>query len=110
MILLPKLAALGSILLALISTYPGMLNDIAFFAILFFPIWIPAVLVGGWIVSLMHARYAKKVVEPGLLADDEISGETSAVPHRRWFIVAIAILILNFVLILNGIARQGMTR
>ncbi len=101
-----NLAAIGSILLTLMSAYPGVLNDLAFIAILFFPIWIPAVVIGGWIVLLMNARAAEKAGKPVLLADDEIGGGKPPVSSRRWIIVSIAILILSFVLIKNGIPRR----
>jgi hypothetical protein len=101
MTLLLKLAALGSILLMLMSAYPSVLNDFAFIAIFLY-----LMAIGGWIVLLMNARAAEKAVEPGLLADDEIGGGKSPISHWRWIIVSIAILILNFVLILNGIPRR----
>jgi hypothetical protein len=106
MILLMKLAAFGSILLALMSAYPGVLNDVASVAILFCPIWIPAVSFVGWMVLLKNARAAQKPVKPELLADGEIGGGKSSVSHRRWFVVSIAILIVNFVLILSGIPTK----
>ena len=101
MILVLKLAALGSILLVLLSVYPGVLNDFGVMAILSF-----LIVIGGWIVLLIKDRAAEKAVEPGLLADDEIGGGESLVHRRRSFIVSIAILILNFDLILNGIPRR----
>ena len=106
LILMLKLAALGSIPPALLSAYPGVLNDFAFIAILFFPIWIPAVWFVGWMIFLKNARGVPKAAKPGLLANGEIGGGKSSVSHRRWFIVSIAILIVTFVLILNGIPRK----
>ena len=69
MTLLLKLAALVSILLTLMSAYPGVLNDFGVMAILFY-----LMVIGGWIVLLMIARAAEKAVEPDLLDDDEIGG------------------------------------
>lgn len=96
-----NLVAIGSIRLTLMSAYPGVLNNLVFIAILFY-----LMVIGGWIMLLMNARAAKKAVEPGLLADDEIGGGKTPVPCFRWIIVAIAILILSFVLILNGIPSR----
>jgi hypothetical protein len=52
------------------------------------------------------ARATQKAVKPELLADGEIGGGKSPVSHQRWFMVSIAILIVNSVLILSGIPRK----
>ena len=101
-----KLAAFGSIVLALLSAYPGVLNDFASIAIPFCPIWIPAVCFVGWMVFLKNARAVRKAAKPVVLAGGEIDSAKSPVSHRRWFIVSMAILIVNFVLILSGIPRK----
>ena len=54
-----KLAAAGSILLALMSDYPGVLNDFALIALLLY-----LMVMGGWVILLMRARAAQKVVKP----------------------------------------------
>ena len=46
------------------------------------------------------------MVKPALLGHDEVSSGKSRVPRRRWFIVSIAILTLNSILILNGMPRR----
>ena len=84
MILVLKLADLGSILLVLLSVYPGVLNDFGVMAILSF-----LIVIGGWIVLLIKDRAAEKAVESGLLADGEIGGRKSLVPtgarsSSRW--------------------------
>jgi hypothetical protein len=88
------------------SAYPGVLNDLAFIAIVFFPIWIPAVCFGVWIVLFMNARAAEKEVEPGLLDDDDIDGRKPPAVYRLWFIFSIATLILGAVLIMNSFPRR----
>jgi hypothetical protein len=101
MILVLKIAAFGSILLALMSAWPGVLNDLAIMALFFY-----VMTIGGWIVLLMNARAAKNAAEPGLVTDDEVGGGKPPVSQRRWLIGCIVILIISFVVILNGIPMQ----
>jgi hypothetical protein len=98
---LVKFAAPISIPLAVLSAYPGVLNDFAVVAILLY-----LIVIGGWIVVLMNARAPEREIKPELRTDDEIGGGKSPVPNRRWFKVAIATLILSVVLMMNGIPRR----
>jgi hypothetical protein len=95
-----KTAAVGSIFLAVMSAWPGVLDDLAILAIFFY-----LMTMGGWIVLLLVARSITKTTEPGLVADDEIAA--GKLPERRrWSIGCIVILILSFVLILTGIPMR----
>jgi hypothetical protein len=96
-----KIAALGSIFLAVISAWPGVLNDFAILAIFFY-----LMMMGGWIVLLLIARSIKKTTEPGPMADDEIGAGKRPGSQRRRLIGYIVISILSFVLILTGIPMR----
>jgi hypothetical protein len=95
-----KTAAVGSIILALMSAWPGVLDDLGILAIFFY-----LMTMGGWIVLLLSARSIKKTTEPGLVADDEI-GAGKLPERRRWSISCIVILILSFVLIRTGVPMR----
>jgi hypothetical protein len=101
MILLTKLAALGNVLFALMSAYPGVLSDLGIIAILLF-----LMVIGGWIAFLISGRADDKAIKPELVADDNIGAVKPLVSHRRSFIASIAILSLCFVLILNGVPKR----
>ncbi len=98
MTLLLKLAAFGSVLVAVLSAYPGVLADVAFVAILFFPIWIPAL----GLALLLYARSAGKLTGPGPPADDEIGGRTRPSPRLLRNVVPVAIVVVCLVSVRYG--------
>jgi hypothetical protein len=101
MVFLLKIAAIASILLALMSAWPGVLDDLGILAIFFY-----LMTMGGWIVLLLLARSIKKPAEPSLVADDEIGAGKPRVRQWRWSIDCIVILILSFVLIRTGVPMR----
>lgn len=101
-----KLAALGGILLALLSVYPGVLLDFLLIAIIMFPLWIPALVIGGLVVLSFRTRSSKKAAETGHLGDDEIGGGKTPMPCRRRLVISSSILIVCLVLVLTGIPRR----
>ncbi len=108
MTLLLKLAAAGSLVLVVLSVYPGVLVDILFLGVLLFPLWVPALVIGGLILLVVQTRSAgKKPVAPDLdpIADDIGVGKAPVHP-RRWIILSPAIVAMSLVLILNGVLRR----
>ncbi len=108
MTLLLKLAAAGSLVLVVLSVYPGVLVDILFLAVLLFPLWVPALFIGGLILLVIQTRSAgKKPVAPDLdpIADEIGAGKTTA-RRWRWRILSPAIVAMSLVLILNGVPRR----
>jgi hypothetical protein len=108
MVLLLKLAALGSLVLLFISIYPGVLADVIFIGILLFPLWLPALGIGGLILLMMRDQsVGKKPVEsdPNLI-DEGIGGGKGPVFRRCWVVCAPVIVILSFGLIPTGIPRH----
>jgi hypothetical protein len=96
-----KTAAVGSIILVLMSAWPGVLDDLAILTIFLY-----LMTMGGWIVLLLVARSIQKTTEPGLVADDEIGAGKLPGSQRRRLIGYIVISILSFVLILTGIPMR----
>src|SRR5690349_10950060 len=103
-----NLAVIGSVLLALLSIYPGVLVDVVFVGILLSPLWLPGLAIGGVVVLVVQARFARKQpVEPDLdLTTDDIGDGKRPVPHRRWMISTPAMLALSFALILTDTPRR----
>jgi len=105
-----RLASLGGILLALLSTYPGILVDLVLIGILFSPLWCPALAVGGLLYGLIHRRPAKeKTIAPGVLGDGEGDGEVGGYdPSLRRHRVgrSLATLILCLALIVAHIPTR----
>jgi hypothetical protein len=96
-----RVAAVGSVVLAIMSAWPGMLDDIAILAIFFY-----LMTMGGWSVLLLIARSIRKTAEPGAMADDEIGAGKLPGSQRRWLIDGIVISIVSFFLILTGIPMR----
>jgi hypothetical protein len=101
-----KLATLGSAILLGLSVYPGVWVDLLLISILLFPLWLPALCIGGLVALYLRSRSAKKAVEPDPLADDEIGGGKTPMPRRRPILFPSSVLILCVVLILTGIPRR----
>jgi uncharacterized membrane protein len=101
MVLLLKIAAVTSILLALMSAWPGVLSDFACM-----PLFLYVLTIGGWSVLLILARVVQKSAEPNVVADDEVGAGKPLVRQRRWSIDCIVISILSFVLIPTGIPMR----
>lgn len=101
MIFLLKVTTVGSISLAVMSAWPGVLRD---FAII--PLFLYVLTIYGWIVSLLIALAFQKSAEPGLVADDEIGAGKPPESQRRWSIGCIVILILSFGLIFSGVPTR----
>jgi hypothetical protein len=103
--LLLKLAALGGLLLAISSVYPGISVDLLLIGILLSPLWLFALGIGGLVAQFIRARSAKKAAESKLLADDEIGGGEVPI-SRGCSILPPVILILSLFLIVTSAPRR----
>ena len=108
MALLLKFFAFGSVALLVLSIYPGVLSDVIFLGILLFPLWLPALGIGGLILLLVQDRRAgKEPAEPDLDLSDEVpSIGKEPISRRQGIISAPAIVVLSLALILVGIPRR----
>jgi hypothetical protein len=108
MALLLKLAALGSLVLPGLSVYPGVLFDLFFLGILLFPLWLPALFIGGIIFLVVQSRSAgRKPVSHDLdLIGDDLGVGKATARRRRWTVLSPAIIALSLVLICCGIPRR----
>jgi hypothetical protein len=107
MTVLLKLAALGGLLLALVSVYPGVLVDLIVIGIFLSPLLLLAMGIGGVAVLLWRARLAWKPAEPELLADDVVGGGKESVFRWYWSNLPPAIVILSLFLMVSGAPRRA---
>lgn len=108
MALLMKLAAAGSLVLRGLSICPGVLFDLLFVVVLFSPLWLPALIVGGVIFLIVRSRSAKKPqIKPDLdLIGDEVGGGKETVLPQRRITTAPAIIADSLILIWFGIPKR----
>jgi hypothetical protein len=91
-----------------LSVYPGVLVDLLFLVVLFSPLWLSVVIIGGVTFLTVQVRnFGKKSVSPDLdLIGDDIGGSKEVLYPRRWIILSPAIVALSLVLILTGIPKR----
>ncbi len=82
----------GSVLLTLLSVYPGLLPDLSFIALLFSPFWLPATCVGGVVYLDLFNRIPDLTKPPFF--------------RRAWVRLATTALILNLILLASGTPRR----
>jgi hypothetical protein len=90
--------AVGSVVVCVLRAYPGVLVDLAFFAVLLSPLWFPVLVIAGVVALVLRVRRdktARSQARAAIVAGaDGTKGDATTKVRRRWPVVAPAVVIV----------------